>query len=206
MFGAWQATAKKKREAVKKRRGNDDPEGERELTATMSTRSLVNLTLLLAAAVLVLGTTSFLRWSISGMETTLFTAAVTAALAAQSRARLGWTTFFLCVATLTRPDGALFAGIIYLFSLGRILQRGPRGWWTPSIYAGVMLLLTGFRLVYYGSAVPNTFHAKVGGIPIEVGVYYFVSFLRDGMGLLLVRKLDGMDGLLELWTPRGVAA
>ncbi|MEN8182076.1 MAG: hypothetical protein ABFS46_06030 [Myxococcota bacterium] len=139
-----------------------------------------------AAAVAVLATTSFLRWSISGMETSLFTAAVTAALAAGARERLGWATCFLCIATLTRPDGALFALIVYADALLRGASPARRVWGASLAYGGVLILLTAFRLGYYGDVVPNTFHAKVGGVPLRMGLYYLGSFLRDGAGLLLV--------------------
>ena len=57
----------------------------------------------------VLTSVSFALWATSGMETALFTAATTAALAAQARGRIGAAMGAAAVATFTRPDGVLVA-------------------------------------------------------------------------------------------------
>jgi hypothetical protein len=141
------------------------------------------------AAVLVLATTSFLRWSISGMETCLFVAVVTAALAAGARERLGWATGFLCIATATRPDGGIFALILFADALLRGTSPVSRVWRMSLVYGGILIVLTAFRLVYYGDVVPNTFHAKVGGVSFHLGPRFLGSFLRDGSGLLMLPAL-----------------
>jgi hypothetical protein len=133
-----------------------------------------------------LSSVSFALWATSGMETPLFAAAVTAALAAQARGRMGWATAALCVATLTRPDGVIAAVPILGFHLVSRRGEGARAWTWPAVYGLAVALLTAFRLAYYGSPVPNTFHAKVGGIPFEQGLDYLLEFLRDGKPLLLI--------------------
>jgi hypothetical protein len=120
------------------------------------------------------------------METPLFAAATTAALAAQVRGRMGWATLAALVATGVRPDGVLVAAVIFGFHVVRNRFQGWRAWACPAAYAAGVLALTGFRIVYYGSPVPNTFHAKVGGIPLERGFDYLFDFLRGGAGVLLV--------------------
>lgn len=134
---------------------------------------------------IVLATSPFAFWATSGMETHLFAATTTAAFVAQARERFGFATLFATLATLTRPDGALVAAILFGFQI--LLFRKDRRWsWTyPISYLLVLSLLTAFRLAYYGSPVPNTFFAKVGGIPMKQGVSYLESFLRNGSYLLL---------------------
>jgi hypothetical protein len=63
--------------------------------------------------------------------------------------------------------------------------RGRRAWAPVLVYAGALVLLTGFRLAYYGSPVPNTYFAKVGGIPMIFGVHHVRVFLAEGAGFLL---------------------
>ena len=100
--------------------------------------------------------------------------------------RMGWATLAAVVATLTRPDGVLVAAVVYAFHLLQHGREGWRAWRWPVVYALVGVALVGFRLAYYGSAVPNTFFAKVGGIPVERGFDYIFDFLRGGAGVLLV--------------------
>jgi arabinofuranosyltransferase len=135
---------------------------------------------------IVLSSIPFVLWSTSGMETPLFAAATTAALAAQVRGRTGWATLAALVATWVRPDGVLIAAVIFGFHVVRHRSQGWRSWAWPAVYAAGVLALTGFRIAYYGSPVPNTFHAKVGGIPVERGLDYLFDFLRGGAGVLLV--------------------
>jgi len=135
---------------------------------------------------IVLSSVSFALWSTSGMETPLLAAATTAALAAEARGRPGWATAAALVATLVRPDGVLVAAVILGFHVAGRWRQGWRAWACPAAYAAGILLLTGFRLVYYGSPVPNTFYAKVGGIPFERGFRYLLDFFRGGAGMLLI--------------------
>lgn len=135
---------------------------------------------------IVMATPAFPRWSISGLETPLFIATGTAALVAFARGRLGWTTGFVTLATLTRPDGVLLAGVLYGLHLLRRWRDGPSAWRAPLVYAAALAALTLFRLAYYGAPVPNTFYAKVGGIPMIFGLHHVRGFLSDGAGLLLL--------------------
>lgn len=128
---------------------------------------------------------AFVLWATSGMETALFAAAAAGALAAQAAGRLGWASAAACAATLVRPEGALVALVVFGFHLGSSWREGWRAWRWPAAFALALLLLTGFRVAYYGSALPNTFYAKVGGVPLRLGVDYLLSFLRDGAVLLL---------------------
>ena len=137
-------------------------------------------------AVIVLASVAFARWATTGLETPLFVFAVTAALWAQAARRMGWCTAALCVATLTRPEGVLAAFAVYTFHLLWQRKKPLAALRAPLVFAAVVLLHSVFRLTYYGSIVPNTFYAKVGGIPFEAGVEYVRAFLRAGSVALLL--------------------
>ena len=135
---------------------------------------------------LVLSFLSFAYWTTSGMETPLFTALVTATLVAHARGRLAWATLAAFLASATRPDGVLVAGVVFgLHVLGSWRAERWRALLWPAVYALLMLGLTLFRLAYYGSPVPNTFYAKVGGVPPLHGVYYALGFFAAGVWPLL---------------------
>lgn len=135
---------------------------------------------------LVYASTPFARWSTSGLETPLFAAAGAAALAAQVAGRLGVATGCAVAATLCRPEGGLLAAVVFGAHLVGRWREGLAAWRWPALYAAFLLALTGFRLAYYGAPVPNTFYARVGGVPLLFGALYAGAFLRDGAGWLLL--------------------
>jgi hypothetical protein len=145
----------------------------------------------LAPALLLAGA-SFTYWSTAGLGTTFFVAFVTGALAAQASGRMGLATLAALLATLTRPEGALTAAVIFGFHLAWHHREGWRAWRQPALYALGVLLLTGFRLAYYGSPVPNTFYAKVGGIPLQQGVRYLQGFLEEGAAPLVLLAVPAL--------------
>jgi hypothetical protein len=145
----------------------------------------------LAPALLLAGA-SFTYWSTAGLGTTLFVALVTGALAAQASGRMGLATVVVLLATLMRPEGALAAAVIFGFHLAWRRREGWRAWREPALYALGVLLLTGFRLAYYGSPVPNTFYAKVGGIPLRHGVVYLEGFLEAGAAPLVLLAVPAL--------------
>ncbi len=147
---------------------------------------------------ILLACTPFPAWATSGLETPLFLASATAALAFQARGRMGWAAGALGVSTLTRPEGALLAGLV--FGVHSVAVRGlNRSDFRAGLaYLAVPIGLTVFRLVYYGDPLPNTFYAKVGGIPIESGFAYLGSFLGDGVVLLIPAALV-MAGDRRFW-------
>jgi hypothetical protein len=153
--------------------------------------------LALAAPVLLYASNSFAAWTISGLETPLFAAWVTAALVAFSIQRMGWALVFCILASLTRPEGALLAalllGVDWLAQL--IVQRPKRlmellRLSLPCLaYVLFIAGLTASRVAYYGDILPNTFYAKTGGIPLSYGPAYLYRFLIDGAIFLLVPAL-----------------
>lgn len=132
------------------------------------------------AAVIVMASPSFAYWATAGLGESLYVALVTATLAAEVAGRPAAMTATALLATWLRPEGVLVAAIVFAFHLWRGRDRGWRVLGHPLAYAIGVALLTAFRLWYYGSPVPNTFYAKVGGVPLDRGVQYLLSFLREG--------------------------
>jgi hypothetical protein len=127
----------------------------------------------------------FVRWTTSGLETSLFAAGLTASLAAAAASRTGCMTAALVVTALTRPEGVLAAALLYgagLLAPGR-RRASLRG---AAVFGACMLALVAARLAYYGELLPNTFYAKVGGVPLSFGVAYLRAFLVDGAAWLLL--------------------
>jgi hypothetical protein len=129
---------------------------------------------------IVLSCASSAYCSTNGMETPLVVALVSAGLAAERNGRPWTMTLFAALLVLTRPDGGLLALVLFGYHLLRFPARRWRTWAPISAYAAVVLCLTIFRLAYYGSPVPNTFFAKVGGLPPSMGVRSVGAFLLDG--------------------------
>lgn len=125
---------------------------------------------------LLLSSTAFSYWSTSGLETPLFVAAVTAALVLSARGRSADATKAAAVATLTRPEGVLVALVVLASAVKLGGWRKPRSWRLPFFYGAFLLAITVFRLAYFGSALPNTFYAKVGDVPASFTFHYGASF------------------------------
>ncbi len=140
----------------------------------------------------VLLSTGFPLWSSSGLETPLFVAAVIAALLADRLHARRWLLIALILATLVRPEGVLVALVLLGADWRRSIfgsepnSEGRPAWRLPLAYAGFIGGLTLWRLVYYGAPLPNTFYAKVGGMPIGEGLLYAADFFLDGAVYLLV--------------------
>lgn len=86
--------------------------------------------------------------AVQGLETVLYATLLALALAG---GRMWWA--WAGLAALTRPEGYAVFGLLWLFRRQPIALVG---------FLSMTLPHLGFRLVYYGDIVPNTFHAKVG--------------------------------------------
>ena len=139
---------------------------------------------------------SFAAWSTSGLETMFFTLLVWTATRRYLVERnepervSGWVSPFLfALATLTRPEGALFAGIVGL-GLALENQRGRAGL-RPVLRFGLGYALpiaahVLWRHSYYGDWLPNTFRAKVPGAWLEQGLAYLGLYEREYHALAFV--------------------
>lgn len=151
---------------------------------------------------------SFLTWTSSGLETSLFVFLCLAwieALLAHGRegrvAVLARAAAAAAAAALTRPDGVLLVAgtVLVLADAGR--RQGRR-----ALLAGLPLLAVAAHLVWrratYGAWVPNTFLAKHVGAWPEMGVRYAGSYVLAyapwpllALGLLAAtRALRGSGG------------
>jgi arabinofuranosyltransferase len=148
-----------------------------------------------ATAVLVLGTNySFSAYATGGLETSLQACLATAALAllAASEAAGRWSGRRLlalslvgAAALLTRLDAAVLlapAGALALADAARGAGRGgERARRLALLLAPGGAIVGGWfawKLAYYGAVLPNTFHAKVDGVPpLVAGGYYLALFL-----------------------------
>ncbi len=139
-------------------------------------------------------------WSIfgtSGLETPWFTALVVAGWLALTLEpprprRAAIAALLLSLATLTRPDGAVFA---LLGGIAVLVTARPRGR-AVAAYAAVALAIAipyvAWKLAYYHALLPNTWYAKSGGFSwyAQGLVYLWLYFLR--YGVLLVTFVAGV--------------
>ncbi len=121
----------------------------------------------------------FAVWSISGLETPLYAALVVGAFWAAYEEKWRLAAFLSGLCFWTRPDGGLVGAVILAVAFFQCKNR--KEWMSASaIWVILVASLTVFRLIYYGRLVPNTFHAKVGGIPLVHGLHYVKGFLLTG--------------------------
>ncbi len=110
------------------------------------------------------------RYIVSGMETLLFTALLSSALFTACYARRPLLTGILFgVAALTRPEGVLYGGIVWLWLL--VVTPSAERWRTALYFlAGAALVYAPYflwRFTYYGYLFPNTYYAKASGFQWE---------------------------------------
>jgi len=98
---------------------------------------------------------------VQGLETAFYALLVTLAL----RGDRAWPAL-AGLAALTRPDAYAIFGVLWL------LRPSKRA---LGIFAAFTAPHLVFRLAYYGDIVPNTFHAKVGGLPFIRGLAYLAD-------------------------------
>ena len=151
----------------------------RDRSALGSRGATVPLGLLLLAL-----SPSVLDFATSGLETALFTFLLLMGISFTQEGRPGRAGLLLALATTTRPDGALVAGIAALF----LLRRDWRGALRLGLGAGLILLpVTLVRWGYYGSLLPNTYFAKSGGESWwGQGLVYLQLQLKEQPWLLLL--------------------
>jgi len=134
-----------------------------------------------------------LLWCVSGLETGLFAAVVVGALAVHVRGGKGegsrWFPGLLFgVATLVRPDGALFASVaaVHLGVRAVCAHPGDRSATLrataafAAAYALVVVPYWSWRTWYYDALLPNTFYAKTSSAALaDLGFAYVRTFVTE---------------------------
>jgi len=137
------------------------------LVALSRLRDQVSAWILGSAILLCVMNTSFAVWSVGGLETTIYGALITIAFVVtlkvpgSPRAQAG-VGLLLAAIALSRPEGVLPAGALFLF---RLLESRTRadlpGHLRVAMFAAVpVAAYVTFRQVYFGQWLPNTFFAK----------------------------------------------
>jgi hypothetical protein len=113
------------------------------------------------------------RYVHSGMETALFVFLITLGLflAVDRRRRPFATGVAFAFATMTRPEGALYFGLVFVAALLARPEPGSPGArrrldTAAALAGGFLIFYTPYflwRFSYYGYLLPNTFYVKVAG-------------------------------------------
>lgn len=156
------------------------------------------------APLILLATNSFACWTASGLETPLFAGLTTLAFYYFIKEKIIAVACICVLAALTRPEGVLLGGFLlgihWLQAVWKTRPTSLRSIFIISIpcliFGGYLILHTAFRIIYYDDVVPNTFHAKVGGIPASRGLNYLYKFFIDGPGILII------PACIALWQRR----
>jgi hypothetical protein len=153
------------------------------------------------AFILLLACAAIPYWSVSGLETAAFAFMALAAMTAELfKPRL--TAVMIVVATLLRPDGIVIFVVILLH---RLLSDRQNALNLIMVYVILLLPFAIFKVLYYGSLLPNTFYAKSGlGWPyVEAGWNYAMYFFKTvGVyGSILIPVALAIPALWRIYRP-----
>lgn len=137
-------------------------------------------------------------WSVSGMETLLFTFLITWAITITTQFPEKPKVFLLAsilfgFSTLTRPEGIILYGASSLYLFFFISKRQEKGQYWKIFFTGIVIYCAIYlpyfiwRYFYYGYLFPNTFYAKTGGGVYQQirGFYYLLKFIISFGGFLV---------------------
>lgn len=146
-----------------------------------------------AAAVLI-GTSAFIDFGTSGLETSL--SFLLLVLYAKFLAEERWLKqpvaigLICALLTLNRPDFAIFLILIFLLFLYEAARKRAGLKHLTSFLIPPFLLVGGyqvFRMGYYAALFPNPFHAKSGsGAHLSQGIKYLWDFCQGSLFLLIL--------------------
>lgn len=122
---------------------------------------------------------SFAAWGQSGMETPMFAFILLLTYYAVIDRRHFWAGLLFPLLAMTRPEGALFAVICFIYILFSHTDKRLRAAVTfaiPAVILSVFYLL--WKSSYYGGMLPNTFYAKQGTLTLNLvdGLLYVGKF------------------------------
>jgi len=149
-----------------------------------------------AAALLAAGHDEWNIWATGGLETSAFTMLAIAGYVVVARHLVDGqhrpiiAGLIFAVATLTRPDGVVFAFVGALLLLATARSR----WRATAAYALAFSAVFGpflaWRLAYYGDLFPNTYYAKSAAVPwFEQGWHYILLYTRKYWALFATLPL-----------------
>ena len=129
----------------------------------------------------------------TGLETILFAALIVAAFARISVTKKPdlWVAVILGAAVLTRPEGMMVGIIVYgIYGLQSRSALSDRQTWSSALLFSMFpILLTCWRLWYYGDPLPNTYYAKATGTGFELvgtGLTYISRFAVGQYGWMFL--------------------
>jgi hypothetical protein len=181
----------------------------------------IAMPVVLAVALIAIGLNDGLvTWGMSGLETPLAAALLTATVylylrEARDARRPPWSSLAAVAAAMTRPELMLIAGVTGAFTLGdAVATRDRAALRRAALWALIFAVLYGayfvWRYSYYGYVFPNTYYVKVGSnidflrrgldyVRENVLKQWFLPFLA-GAGLLLFERAGriGRD-MLYVW-------
>lgn len=125
----------------------------------------------------------------NGLEGGLYAALVAATVADTLTGCAGRASVWGSLAALTRPEGALLLPLCAGYCLLTRQRRAAAPLLAP--WLGTLVVLTLWRLAYYGALIPNTVTAKDGphdpvrlALTVLLGVQYWGSFIAAAPGLV----------------------
>ena len=150
----------------------------------------------LVAAFLLAASPAVARWAVGGLEAPLFSflalLTVWCFLRDEEAGPVSWRWPAACfLASLARPDGVLLFLVTFFFGLRRSLFRGlgvRRQFLALATYLALGAPYFLWRIWYYGTLLPNTYHAKVAydAAVLAHGAYYLNYFLFTSGGAVVV--------------------
>lgn len=144
-----------------------------------------NSALALLAAFLLAVSIDFVSWSFFAMETQMFTFFILNGVYAylqRERKRFFASAVWFALASLTRIEGVFVFGFVVLHQAVWWLRE--HRWlrdhllWLAT-FGVIYLPYTAWRIYYYGSLLPNTYYAKMGG-----GLYKYLAGLLYAMDFI----------------------
>ncbi len=158
-----------------------------------------NFTFSIAAVIMLTANGAFAYWTVSGMETGLFTLLVTLGVYLylkeinSSSQRFPYSSIVFLLASLTRPEGNLIFAVTILHRIitasgsrheaqsggfKKLLSKNNALW--LGLYLVPALIYMVWRYSYYGYLLPNTFYAKTGSSAeyFKAGLDYFWEFAK----------------------------
>ncbi len=156
----------------------------------------------LSAALFLLLQGSFMRFTMAGMETPLYTCLILLTFWLVVQRRYQWAALIAALTALTRLDGVAVGGALFLAYL---LHQRRLPWRALIIYGVTLLPWTIFALLYFGSPIPHSLIAKQGHLKTystsHFWIWYSLFTSRYGVPTTLLAMIP--VGLLTIFRHRG---